>query len=271
MKRKYELNERVFDVINPESAYWIGFLYGDGNCTCSNKVRIALQWSDREHLFGFRNFIGSIDRPVKEIITDRCHNAHIEFRSWRVHNTLQKYELTKRKEERGAIHPDLLQYDIVSDFIRGIFDADGCFYYDGLHKNHLFAEITGRMPLIKAVKSVLVSRGVISEKKKIVKNGSVFRIRFAKADTLKLINFLYGNNPRYKLKRKFGLAKDYLDRLNDSALEKSSEATVEIISITVPSLPITKVKRANSVNASTSKKKSAVLIKKKNEKLRSSL
>ena len=215
-KRIYELNERVFDVINPESAYWLGYLYGDGNCTCENKVRLFLAWKDRDLLFSFRNFIGSINRPIKEITNQWGQYAGLELRSWRIHNVIRKYELTKRKEDRGYIHPDLLQYDVAPDFIRGIFDADGGFYYDGLHKNHLFAEIAGYMPLLRSIKSVLVSNGVISEKKKIVKNGSVFRIRFAMSDTLKLVHYIYGNKPRYYLKRKYGMAKDYLYRLNDS-------------------------------------------------------
>lgn len=256
-KRKYGLNEQVFDSVTPESAYWIGFLYGDGNCTQENKVRIALQWEDKPHLIAFRSFIGSIDRPIKELITPRYHNAHIEFRSWRIHNVLKKYELTKRKEHRGTVHPDLLQYDVASDFIRGVFDADGCFYYDGLHKNNLFAEITGRMPLLKCIKAVLVSRGVISEKKKIVKNGSIFRIRFAKENTINLIHFLYGNAPRYRLARKYGIAKSYLDRLNDSAPIKAGEATVEFRCITVPSLLTTSANKVSSRKENTSTKRSA--------------
>ncbi len=216
VQRKYELNERVFDSVNNASAYWIGYLYGDGNCTCENKIRLACAWSDKELLYQFRNFISSNDRPIKEIISDSCHNAGIEFRSWRIHNAIKKYELTKRKEDRGYVHPDLLQRDVCSDFIRGLFDADGSFYYGGLHNNWLYSEITGRMPVLKDIKNVLASNDVIKEDKKIVKNGSVFRLRFAKDNTIRLIRYLYGNSPMYYLRRKYGLAKSYLDRLNET-------------------------------------------------------
>lgn len=225
-KRKYKLDESVWDKLTPESAYWIGFLYGDGNCTQENKVRLQIAWSDKEHLYAFRNFIGSIDRPVKEIfMQQKWHNASIEFRSWKVHNTIKKYGLTKRKCDRGRIPVCLLQKEVARDFIRGLFDADGSFYYDGIHRNYLFSEITGYMPTLVDVKAVLVSEGVISEKKHIVKNGSVFRLRLAKSDTVKLIRYLYGNKPTYKLKRKYGMAKNYLDRLNE--VTDKSEATVE--------------------------------------------
>lgn len=220
-KRIYALNDKVFDTINRNSAYWIGFLYGDGNCTCQNKIRLALSWSDRDHLIKFRDFLQTPDRPIKEVVTEYGHNASIELRSWKLHNILKKYELTKRKDHRGYVHIDLLQDSIVSDFVRGIFDADGCFYYDGLHKNNLFAEITGRKPLMKSLKQVLVRHNIINDKKKIVKNGSIFRIRLAKQDTLKLVAFLYKDNPRYFLKWKYGIAKCYLDRLNESTKQQS--------------------------------------------------
>ena len=124
--------------------------------------------------------------------------------------------MTKRKEKRGYIHPDLTQKEVVSDFVRGLFDADGAFYYDGLHKNWLFAEITGYMPVLISLKKVLVSAGVLNENKNITKNGKIYRIRFPKDSALKLIRFMYRDKPKYFLKRKYGLAKNYLDRLNET-------------------------------------------------------
>ena len=215
-KRKYQLNEKVFDEINRSSAYWIGYLYGDGNCTTENKVRLCLSSVDKDMLYQFRNFIGAVDKPVKDYIgANNKPYSRFEVRSWRFHNTLLKYELTKRKEKRGYIHPALLQREVVADFIRGVFDADGSFYFDGNHKNWLFAEITGYLPLLIVLKKVLVSYNIISDKKNITKNGKIFRIRFPKDATLKLIPFLYKDNPNYFLSRKYGLAKNYLDRLNE--------------------------------------------------------
>lgn len=213
-KRIYPLDERVFDSLGNDAAYWLGYIYADGNCTQENKIRLACAWSDRELLIQFRDFIKSTGRPIKEVLTDRCHNASLEFRSWRIHNRIKRYELTRAKALRGRLHAELLQREIAPDFVRGFFDGDGCFYYGGLHKNWLFAEITGFKPALQDIKNILVMFGVIDDRKKIVKNGSIFRIRFAKDSTLRLIEFLYGNNPRYYLRRKFGIAESYLQRLN---------------------------------------------------------
>lgn len=225
-KRKYALNEEVFDEVNSNSAYWIGYLYGDGNCTCENKVRLCCAIKDKELIIAFRNFISCIEKPIKYFMNNgKYPSCSFEVRSWKFHNALKKYELTKTKEHRGLLHIDLMQDNVAKDFVRGLFDADGCFYYDGLHKNNLFAEITGNMPVMKSLKSILLRHKVISEKKKITKNGSIFRIRLAKADCLRLINFMYGDKPRYFLKRKYGMAKSYLDRLNETT--HKCEATVD--------------------------------------------
>ena len=214
-ERKYQLDEKVFDELTDDLAYWLGFLYGYGNCTMENKVRLSVSYADRDILYQFRDFIKSNDRPVKDFISNDKPCSKIEFRSWRVHNKIIPYGLTTRKSNRGRLNVDLLQYEKGKAFIRGLFDADGSFYYDGKHKNHLFAEITGYMPVLKDVKQLLVAAGVINPNKKIVKNGSVFRIRMAMKDTIKFIEYLYGDNPKYYLRRKYGIAKSYLERLNE--------------------------------------------------------
>ena len=91
-------------------------------------------------------------------------------------------------------------------------------FIQNLHKNHLFAEITGYLPVLKSLKQILESAGVITDKKHITRNGNVFRIRFPKDSCLKLIRYMYKGSPKYYLRRKYGIAKDYLDRLNEKDL-----------------------------------------------------
>lgn len=222
MKLKYDRDSSSFSLLTPESAYWIGYLYGDGNCTQENKVRLCCKEEDEEILIKFRNFIKCIHKPIKHFLSNNYSYCSFEIRDWNMIKDLSKYSLRTLKSKRGLIPLSLLQKEIARDFIRGLFDADGCFYYDGLHKNNLFAEITGFLPAMKSIKAVLVCCGVIEENKKITRNGSIWRIRFPKNSCLKLIRFLYEGNPRYYLKRKYGLAKSYLDRLNET-----HEATVE--------------------------------------------
>lgn len=220
MKRKYKVNETIFSELNEDKCYWIGFLYGDGNCTCSNKIRLALSYQDYNQLIRFRNFIGSDDKPIKLWMNNGHQACGFEINSWKIKEDLKQYQLTRRKEHRTRLHPKLFN----KDFIRGLFDADGSFYYDGKHKDRLFAEITGYKAVLKDIKNILVANDVISDKKKIVKNGSIFRIRLAMKDTIKFIHYIYSDSPRYYLSRKYVMAMSYLDRLNDTT--SKDEATV---------------------------------------------
>lgn len=204
-KRKYSLDENCFSELNEKSAYWIGFLYWDWSCTNENKIRCTLQEQDREHLFKFRDFIKSNDRPIKTIlhnILDKVYSyAHIEFRSWKIHNILKQYELTIRKENRHRLNIALLQPEIRRHFIRWVFDAD---WYVWKEKTWLLrSEITGYMSLLKDIKNILVLDWIIWDTKNIVKNWNIFRLRFSKQDTKKLLQYLYGNKPFYYLKRKY--------------------------------------------------------------------
>lgn len=217
IKRKYSLDENVFNELNGDSAYWIGYLYGDGNCTQENKIRLCCRQEDKDILYGFRSFIKCINKPIKDFINNGKYPASsFEVRSWKLRSGLKKYELDKKKEYRGLLHIDLLQDNISKHFIRGLFDADGSFYFDGLHKNNLFAEITGYMPVMKSCLAILKHNKICSNTKNITKNGKVFRIRLAKEDCIRFGKFIYDGDPMFKLKRKFGIFKSYLDRLNET-------------------------------------------------------
>jgi len=216
LKRKYPLNENVFDELNETSAYWIGFLYGDGYCR-ENRIRFTISQKDEEFLKQFLVFIESI-RPIRRrtqtINKKQYHSVEIDFRSWRIHNQLKKYGIYKRKDARHRLHINLLQPKIRKYFVHGIFDADGEFTID--KRGYLFAEINGYMPLLKDIKNILVADGIISEKKKIVKNGNtIYRLRLCATDTKKLVNYFYLNIPKFFLKRKYDLAMSHAERLNE--------------------------------------------------------
>ena len=67
-KRKYALNEKAFDEVNSSSAYWIGYLYGDGNCTRENRIRLCCSEKDKDILFSFRDFVSCVEKPIKDFM-----------------------------------------------------------------------------------------------------------------------------------------------------------------------------------------------------------
>lgn len=212
-KRIYSINEKRFDNLDLKSAYWIGLLYADGSCTIENKVRLWVAEYDKEILNQFRNWLNTNDRPIHEKIVDGRLYYGLEFRSWRVHNKIKKYELTTTKQKRHRLNIELLQPEIRRHFIRGIFDGDGCFYVD--KRGYLFAEITGYIQLLKDVKNMLVLDKIIPDTKKIVKNGkTVFRIRLSASDTIKLGEYIYKDS-EYYLRRKYNIFRNHVERLNN--------------------------------------------------------
>ena len=62
-------DEHSFDVIDTEEkAYWLGFLYADGNVSnTKNEVGITLQSSDIKHLYKFKTFLKSSKIPTLNV------------------------------------------------------------------------------------------------------------------------------------------------------------------------------------------------------------
>lgn len=212
LKRIYPINQNKFDEINNDSAYWIGLLYADGNCTCENKIRLYLSSKDEDIIRKFRDWLQTNDRPIKRKIQNGSQVSAFEFRSWRIHNKLKQFELTSRKEQRHRLDIALLQPEIRRQFVRGYFDGDGCFTID--KRGYLYTEITGYMNLLMDIKNILVFDNIISEHHKIVKNGSIFRIRLCASDSIVFGNYIY-SDARYYMDRKYNLFKYHAERLNN--------------------------------------------------------
>ncbi|MDP2926616.1 MAG: hypothetical protein Q8N65_00525 [bacterium] len=120
-RRKYALNESFFEKINnEEKAYWLGFLAGDGAIT-ENKVRLSLSLKDKDHAMKFKEAVGWTGKDYLHINTSALE---VYFRSFKMVNDLAKYFVTARKT--FTLRFPEIPKEIERDFIRGVFDADGC-------------------------------------------------------------------------------------------------------------------------------------------------
>lgn len=213
-KRKYKIDEGCFDVLNTKSAYWLGFFWADGYVN-GNRVQVALSAKDKDLLKQLKDFIKSSDRPIREFLSNQKHNvAELRFRSSKILKALSKYKIHINKRDRGRLPISLFHPEYRRDFLRGYFDGDGALYVD--KRGYLFCEITGEKPLLRDVKQMLVDDNITTEKKKITKNGSVWRIRLSASDTLKFCEYIYHEYPNiYRLDRKYFLYKAHSERLNN--------------------------------------------------------
>lgn len=121
--KQINFNERAFDDLSDEcAAYWLGFIYADGNNSKEYTIRINLQLRDMAHLEKFRQWIG-FDRPLKEKIGEHPQCGI---------NLTSKYMSTRLSElgvqvGRGEMYKTLTHMPESSypHFIRGLFDGDG--------------------------------------------------------------------------------------------------------------------------------------------------
>ena len=56
---KFPRNSFAFNIIDENSAYWIGFLCADGTVLKNNEIRISLNAKDIKHIEKFKNFLDS--------------------------------------------------------------------------------------------------------------------------------------------------------------------------------------------------------------------
>lgn len=124
-----EINPNYFDSLTTESAYWLGFLYGDGSVQRREggtlRLRLCVAEEDEAHLRKFRNALGSTHSVTRqEDERDGCQST--------VRVNIQNDHLTSRLVELG-LTPDKTFGDSLPDldtehrrhFVRGLFDADG--------------------------------------------------------------------------------------------------------------------------------------------------
>lgn len=136
-------NEHVFDVIDTEEkAYWLGFIYADGNISSKKYTfEISLKYDDIEHLQKFNSFMEHVfdNIKIKEVklngkVFKACRWMGKSKHLW---ETLNSYGCTPKKSLTLEF-PDKSIFkseDLIRHFIRGYFDGDGCISYrDKAHK-----------------------------------------------------------------------------------------------------------------------------------------
>jgi intein/homing endonuclease len=139
--KKYQVNENYFEKIdNEEKAYWLGFLYADGNVRLINgrsgQLKLKLKQSDKKHIEKFNECLNS-NYPINdgmEIVKSNDREYKCHFSVVNIYNT----KLVKDLFNIGCMNnktyklkfPTFLDNTLIRHFIRGYFDGDGC-----IHKN----------------------------------------------------------------------------------------------------------------------------------------
>lgn len=218
----HTLNHAAFDVVTPESAYWMGFLFADG-CVADYKdgapqVILDLGAKDHGHIEKFRDFLGS--SHTISILTHKTKlngksigkdgkriSSSFRVRSKRLVAALQAKGMGKKSAERC---PTKDIEDSV-DFWRGCVDGDGTVRVAIDHRGYGYEYasiiLCGHIPILEKFQAFLARRGMFAN---VTDTASgIFQIRLMGAGALAIIKLLYGNT-NTALDRKLKTAREIL-------------------------------------------------------------
>lgn len=129
--RKHFYDESYFETINTEDkAYWLGFIMADG-CVYrgsdkhSHRLQINLATKDKNTLEKFQKCINSSYKIQDKIIQQKYEVSLLKINSTKMCLDLISHGVTERKSLRCCF-PTSVPNHLISHFIRGYFDGDGC-------------------------------------------------------------------------------------------------------------------------------------------------
>lgn len=199
-----KFDNTVFDCIDTEEkAYWLGFLYADGNISSTlNNVELSLSAQDSEHLEKFRVFLKSPNQikisevSVKGKKYKRCRLT--------VTNKYFKQQLIRlgcypRKTTLLSLNRGIFaKPELIYPFIRGYVDGDGCISYT--RTGRLEIKIMGSPLFLAEIKDIFPEFGTMTQDKR---RNSCIRIICCTANKAdKVLTKLYKGSTIY-LERKF--------------------------------------------------------------------
>jgi hypothetical protein len=191
---------------SPGFAYAIGLLATDG-CLSSDGRHIDLTSKDEEQILNFRTCLSLQNKISKKSSGSEKEKKyfHIEFGDINFYGFLNEIGLTPNKSKTmpGLLIPP----DYFFDFLRGSFDGDGCFYsyWDPRWLSSYMFYLTFNSAskihidwLQAMVHSNLNIKGHISKSM----NDPTYKLKYAKAESLKLLPKMYYNERVVCLSRK---------------------------------------------------------------------
>lgn len=202
--RKHFFNEHFFDEINTEDkAYWLGFLYADGNVsfgkgknggTKGGTVELTLKESDKNHLKSFLKSINADEDYPMEFRTIKLNDQ--SYYAYRI--VLNSIDMCNSLVDKGCIPNKSLilkapsiPINCIRHFIRGYFDGDGCVSYNN-ETNVYSVNMLGTNSVLKYIKK---HSGISDVSIRLNNsNGKAFSISLgSKSNILIFYNYIYKN------------------------------------------------------------------------------
>lgn len=156
----------LFDNIDTQTkAYWLGFITADGNTSKNGyTTSVNLSAKDKGHLQKLAQFLNGKVMDVKWIKGDKSYaGCYLHVSDKHMQNMLVSIGVVPNKTEYDqSCILNSVPNDLISHFVRGLFDGDGSICES--NETPCFS-IAGENRLIDAVKNILVSKIGVSDTK----------------------------------------------------------------------------------------------------------
>lgn len=188
----HPLRHDAFDVLTPDAAYWIGFLFADGsvvrNYRRSPVVSVGLSELDHTHLVKLRTFLGSGHAItfIAPRTTGRytCHPTYI----FRVTSSRIADQLLRLGRYEGPVDDELV---ISRDFWRGVVDGDGTLSVSQTGRVRI--GLVGERRLLEAFNVFLQANDLPA--RSIYPDRRVWQLTASGSAATRIINHLYRDAP----------------------------------------------------------------------------
>ncbi len=200
------INEDYFEVIDsPLKAYWIGFLFADGNVrniqNTTYQIRFGLKKDDVETIIKFKNDL-NLDAKIEY---DNRGNGYcsIGFVSKKMFDDLKQYNIVPNKTyEIDSLKLEFIPDKYRVDFVRGLFDGDGCITYDEEGKDVTLHFTSYSKNITMQIQQIIDKMIKKNKSNKIFKTNAWHCAWRGKQQVLKIMDKLYYENCERYLERK---------------------------------------------------------------------
>ncbi len=189
---------------SPNFAYAIGLLVSDGNLSPDGR-HIVFVSKDKDQLLNFMNAL-QIQVAIGRVVSIDNLVKRVQFGDILFYHFLLEIGLMPNKSKNiGKIE---VPAEYFFDFLRGTFDGDGCTYsyFDPrwrssfmFYTTFVSASETHILWIREEIHKRLKIRGHVTKGKR---KGSIFQLKYAKADSLKLLRKMYYKKKILSLSRK---------------------------------------------------------------------
>lgn len=197
----YRLDHSVFDDKNEDLMYWLGFIASDGNIH-DNCLNITTHSDDAYHLQSFLDFCKSTHLVKKN---KNENTSRVDIRNRKLAETLTELGITKNKSLTFSPTKEMCESN---SFWRGMIDGDGCISVDKTRGLSLYL-CSGSIDCIKAFERWVKSR--TDSTANTHRRPSAYYFGISSRHAVKIVNELYGGNPKYVLNRKYEKAKPFIE------------------------------------------------------------